>query len=148
MCLLKGWKLRLKHARYKCDSEVSELCLNSTSVCLQHKLLAVFDTKPQCSCFDLSHSGQRGASLTAPFQIAFLGQSLFLFSPVCGQCHSEASGPKVSWSIILILHSEQTGCMLSKMYRRYLNIKLLSCGNKKNVRIWRKQTLWLLNPCL
>lgn len=52
--------------------------------------------------------------LTAPFQIAFLGQSRFLFSPVCGQSHSEASGPKVSWSIIPILHCKQTGCILSR----------------------------------
>lgn len=74
----------------------------------------MFDAKPQCNCFDLSHSGQRGGSLTAPFQIAFLGQSLFLFSPVCGQSHREASGPKVSWSIILILHCKQTGSILSR----------------------------------
>lgn len=70
------------------------------------------DAKPRCSCFDVSHSGQRGESPTAPFQIASLGQSLFLFSPVCSQSHSEASGPKVSWSIILILHCKQTGCIL------------------------------------
>lgn len=89
------------------------MCNNfQTFVYLQQKLLAVFDVKPQCSRFDLSHSGQRGWSLTAPFQIAFLGQSLFLFSPVCGQSHSEASGPKVSRSIILILHCKQTGCIL------------------------------------
>lgn len=58
--------------------------------------------------------GAVGVGLTAPFQIAFLGQSLFLFSPVCRQSHSEASGPKVSWSIIPILHCKQTGCTLSR----------------------------------
>lgn len=53
-----------------------------------------------------------GESPTEPLQIVFLGQSLFLFSPKCGQSHSEASGLKDSWSIILILHCKQTGSVL------------------------------------
>lgn len=44
----------------------------------------------------------------------FLGQSLFLFCSVCGQCDSEASGLKVSWSIILILQRKQADCVLSR----------------------------------
>lgn len=72
--------------------------------------------------FHLFHTGQKGGKggwggvggLTAPFQIAFQGQSRFLFSPVCGQCDSEASGLKVSWSMILILHRKQADCVLSR----------------------------------
>lgn len=83
-----------------------------------------------------------GEGLTAPFQIAFLGQSLFLFSPVCGQSHSKASGPKVSWSIIPILHCKQTGCLLPRCVPD-TEISSLSAVHKKYVfgNGWH----WLLN---
>lgn len=90
----------------------------------------MFDAKPQHSCFDLSHSGQRGVSLTAPFQIAYLGQSLLLFRPVCGQSHSRASGAKVLQSIILILHCKQTYCILLRCIPD-IEISSLSAADKK-----------------
>lgn len=80
-----------------------------------------------------------GEGLTAPFQIAFLGQSLFLFSPVCGQSHSEASGPKVSWSIIPILHCKQTGCLLPRCVPD-TEISSLSAVHKK-ICVWKWLTL-------
>lgn len=80
-----------------------------------------------------------GEGLTAPFQIAFLGQSLFLFSPVCGQSHSEASGPKVSWSIIPILHCKQTGCLLPRCVPD-TEISSLSVLHKK-ICVWKWLTL-------
>lgn len=58
--------------------------------------------------------GGIAAGLTAPFQIAFLGQRVFLFRCACGQSHGEASGPKVSLSIIPILHCKQSGCLLPR----------------------------------
>lgn len=72
----------------------------------------MFDAKPQRSCFDLSQSGQRGGKPDSTVPNCVSGTKPVLFSLVCGQSHSEASGPKVSWSIILILHCKQTGSIL------------------------------------
>lgn len=73
------------------------------------------DTKPCRSCLGLFHSDQiERAGLTAPFQIAFLGQRLFLFRWGCGRSHGEATGPKVSLSVIPILHCKQSGCLLPR----------------------------------
>lgn len=76
-----------------------------------------------------------------PFQIAFLGQSLFLFSPACGQSHSEGSGPKGSWSIILILQCKQTGCILV-MSRSDTEKSSLSATDKKKYGLGNRR----LNP--
>lgn len=96
-------------------------------------ICSIFGVKAQCSCCDVSHSGQRrGQARQHRSKLPFLGQSLFLFRPVCGQSHSEASGPKVSRSIILILHCKQTGCVLLRC-RSDTEISSLSAADKRYV---------------
>lgn len=82
-------------------------------------LLGFFLTLSLAAVVSLSFTAARtrggiAAGLTAPFQIAFLGQRVFLFRCACGQSHGEASGPKVSLSIIPILHCKQSGCLLPR----------------------------------
>ena len=96
-------------------------------------------------CFSQQPKGA-GGNPTAPFQIAFLGQSLFLFSPVCGQSHSEASGPKVSWSVILILHCKQTDCILLRRTPGTGISSLSAVGKKYLFGNGRQSDCWILSP--
>ena len=83
---------------------------------MSRNLLRRMRHRPQCSCSDVSHSGQMrggggGWGPDSTVSNCVSGTKPVLFGPVRGQSHSAASEPKVSPSVILILHCKQTGCI-------------------------------------
>lgn len=77
------------------------------------------DTKPCCSCLAVFHSGQdegrdRSRGWRHRFKLHFWDKECFCSVVHAGQSHGEASGPKVSLSIIPILHCKQSGCLLPR----------------------------------